>query len=476
MKKATIFCGLCIIMFLSCTKTELNTPTKGAAIVPGSTLVTSAEKSLVDIVTNSSVFSNVFRLMAQYWAQTTFPTESKYNIRERNLPDAFWDGVYRDVLKDLEEAKMLISREGNPDPVEVKNQLLVIDMLQVYAYSLLVSTFGDIPYSQALQNDNLLPVYDKQAAIFADLLKRLDGDINGLDPKGSCFGNSDIIYKGSVPAWIRFGNSLKLRLGLQLADNDPAKARAVVESAVAHSGGVILTAADNARLKYLTAPPNNNPVWADVVQGGRTDWVPANTIVDLMNSLQDPRRKPFFTLKDGSYVGGKYGSANVYGACSHINPAITAPDFEALLFDNSEVSFLLAEAKERGFNVPGTAMEHYNNGIKASLFYWGCTVEEYNTYVQHNNVAYDKAPGDYKRKIGVQQYLAFYNRGVEGWLAWRRYDYPILNAPADLTYNQIPKRYIYPIREKNVNTRNNEQAAASIGGDELTTRLFWDRY
>ncbi|HVI45337.1 MAG TPA: SusD/RagB family nutrient-binding outer membrane lipoprotein [Chitinophaga sp.] len=476
MKKAIIFSGLYMMMLLSCTKTELNTPTKGAATVPGATLVTAAEKSLTDVITNSNAFTNVFRLMAQYWAQTTYPTESRYLLRERKLPDAFWDGLYRDVLKDLEEAKTVISREANPDPVEVKNRLLVIDLLQVYTYSLLVSTFGDIPYSQALQNSNMLPVYDKQDIIFADLLKRLDTDINGLDPGGSSLGNNDIIYNGSVAAWIKFGNSLKLRLGLQLADIDPIRARAVAESAASHSGGLILTAADNARLKYLATPPNNNPVWADLVQAGRTDWVPANTIVDLMNQLQDPRRKNYFTLKDNGYTGGKYGSSNVYGSCSHINPLITAPDFEALLFDNSEVFFLLAEAKERGFNVSGTATEHYNNAVKASLLYWGCTADEYNTYIQRDDVAYDKAPGNFKQKIGTQQYLAFYNRGVEGWLTWRRYDYPVLNAPAGLIYNDIPKRYIYPIGERNVNAQNCEMAAVSIGGDILTTRLFWDKF
>ncbi|PSL43045.1 SusD-like starch-binding protein associating with outer membrane [Chitinophaga niastensis] len=476
MKKITIFFGLCTIALLSCTKTDLNTPTKGAAIAPGSSLVTAAQKSLVDAMTNSNVFNNVFRLMAQYWAQTTYPTESQYRLQERKVPDTFWDPMYHSVLKNLEEAKTLIPREPNPDQVQVKNQLLIIDMLQVYTYSILVSTFGDIPYSQALNNTNMLPAYDKQDVIFADLLKKLDTDISGLNPAGSSFDNNDIIYKGSVAAWIKFGNSLKLRLGLQLADADPVKAKTTVESAVADNGGLILTATDNARLKYLVSPPNNNPVWADVVQGGRTDWVPANTIVDIMNNLQDPRRKAFFTMKDAGYLGGIYGSANTYGTYSHINPAITAADFEALLFDNSETEFLLAEAKERGFNVPGTAIAHYNNAVKASLFYWGCTDAEYNTYISRNDVAYDKAPGDYKRKIGTQQYLAFYNRGVEGWLAWRRYDYPIFNVPVDLTYNDIPKRYIYPVAEKNLNTNNYQAASASIGGDKLTTRLFWDKF
>ncbi|MGO4287992.1 SusD/RagB family nutrient-binding outer membrane lipoprotein [Chitinophaga sp. RAB17] len=477
MKKATIFFGLCTIVLLSCTKTDLNTPTKGAAIAPGATLVTAAQKSLVDAMTNSSVFNNVFRLMAQYWAQTTYPTESQYRLQERKVPDTFWDPMYRDVLKDLEEAKRLIPGEINPDRVQVSNQLLIIDMLQVYTYSILVSTFGDIPYTQALKNSNMLPSYDKQDVVFADLLKRLDADISGLDAKGAGFdNNNDIIYNGSVSAWIKFGNSLKLRLGLQLADVDQTKAKTIIESAAADKGGLILAATDNARLKYMVAPPNNNPVWADVVQGGRTDWVPANTIVDVMNNLQDPRRKAFFTLKDAGYLGGIYGSANTYGTYSHFNPATTAADFEALLFDNSETEFLLAEAKERGFNVPGTAITHYNNGVKASLVYWGCTDAEYNSYISQANVAYDKAPGDYKKKIGTQQYLAFYNRGVEGWLAWRRYDYPVFNVPVDLTYNDIPKRYIYPIAEQNLNASNYAAASASIGGDKLTTRLFWDKF
>jgi hypothetical protein len=41
-----------------------------------------------------------------------------------------------------------------------------------------------------------------------------------------------------------------------------------------------------------------------------------------------------------------------------------------VLIDLVEVEFLRAEAKERGYNIPGTAEEHYNNAIKYSIFTW----------------------------------------------------------------------------------------------------------
>jgi hypothetical protein len=52
--------------------------------------------------------------------------------------------------------------------------------------------------------------------------------------------------------------------------------------------------ADNATLQYTSAPPNTNPVWVDLVQSGRSDFVIANTLIDFMNTLSDPRRAAYF--------------------------------------------------------------------------------------------------------------------------------------------------------------------------------------
>lgn len=75
--------------------------------------------------------------------------------------------------------------------------------------------------------------------------------------------------------------------------------------------------------------------------------------------------------------------------------------------DYSEVKFLLAEAVERGYNVEGTAEEHYNEAIAASIAYWGGTEEQTNTYLAQPQVDYSSAPGDWKDKIGNQNGLPY---------------------------------------------------------------------
>jgi hypothetical protein len=196
-----------------------------------------------------------------------------------------------------------------------------------------------------------------------------------------------------------------------------------------------------------------------------------------MNDRNDPRRPFYFTMVDGEYVGGNYGFANAYADFSHVSDNIIAPDFEALLLDYSEVEFLLAEAIERGFAVGGTAAEHYNAAVTASILYWGGTAGDATTYLAQSNVAYATAAGTYKEKIGVQKWIALNNRGIDAWIEWRKFDYPALLPPSGGSVPvglQMPVRLIYPINEQTLNGENRTAAAAAIGGDVATTKLWWD--
>ena len=139
----------------------------------------------------------------------------------------------------------------------------------------------------------------------------------------------------------------------------------------------------------------------------------------------------------------------------------------------AEVEFLLAEAVERGFDVGGTAEEHYNKAITASILDWGGTVEEAAAYLADPRVAYATAEGDWKQKIGMQSWIAYYNRGFEAWTQFRRLDYPLLVAPPD-ALSALPIRLTYPIEEQTLNGTNWEAAGTAIGGDAVDTQLFWD--
>ena len=167
------------------------------------------------------------------------------------------------------------------------------------------------------------------------------------------------------------------------------------------------------------------------------------------------------------------GVQSAYAQYSHVEPAITEPEFPGLLLDYAEVELNLAEALERGFAVGGTAATHYANGITASIMYWGGTQAEATAYLLNPGVAYSSAL--YKNRIGVQKWLALYNRGWDAWTEWRRFDNPVLEEAHD-ALSGIPVRMPYPVNEQNLNTSNYEKASAAIGGDDVTTKVFWDKF
>jgi len=212
-----------------------------------------------------------------------------------------------------------------------------------------------------------------------------------------------------------------------------------------------------------------------LVASGRHDFVPANTIVDIMNTLEDPRRPAFFTEYNGSYVGGKYGYPNSFSQYSHISDQIQIPDFQGIIMTYSEICFYLAEAAERGYNVGGSAGEWYNKGIEASFEFWG--VSGAADYIAKPEVAYATAEGNWKQKIGTQSWIALYTCGIEGYTTWRRLDYPIFNLPNEATtYSDIPVRFTFPINEQTLNEVNYKAASELIGGDLITTKIFWDKF
>ncbi|MBT1703125.1 SusD/RagB family nutrient-binding outer membrane lipoprotein [Chryseosolibacter indicus] len=449
---------------------------------PAGTLFTNALKGLTDILITPSVNSNNYRMFVQYWATTTYLDEPRYNMTARTYSQNFWNAVYRDVLADLKEAKRLITADPVTYPAGpvTNNRLAIIEIMEVYAWSVLVNTFGDVPYRQALDIENLLPEYDDdETVIYPDIISRLDKALGMLTPSANSFGTADVFYSGSVPKWIKFGNSLKLKIGMLLADSKIEVARTMVEQAASNLANLIQSNEENAGFPYITSSGNNNPVSANTVSPytTREDFVVTSTIVDVMNDLDDPRREQYFTKVGANFVGGKYGFSNEYADFSHPGPAITDPEAEGILMEYAEVEFLLAEAVERGFNVPGTAEEHYENAIKASIAFWNPEADA-DAYLSQPEVAYATAATDWKEKIGTQRWIALFNRGWESWVQWRRLDQPVLLPPAGDGINtalKIPVRMIFPVSEQTLNGTQWETAAGKMtGGDSPDAKLFWD--
>lgn len=464
--------------------TSLNENPKGASDVPGDPLFSNAQMSLGTELTDPNVNSNIFMYMAQYWAATTYADESQYNLTGRAIPSTFWSELYRDVLKDLDQAESLIEEEGPVNEAHKQNQLATIEVVNVLTYYHLVTLFGNIPYSEALDPENPQPAYDDQETIYADLMNRLNTAISQLDPSAPGFGEADIYYNGDVEAWIKFANSLKMRMAITIAEVNPDEAQTAIEEA---SPNAFTSNEDNATIEFTTSPPHTNPVWERLVQSGRNDYVPANTLINEMNELDDPRRDIQFTQFEGAYVGGTYGESNDYSTASHIVGPVINQDFEGMLLEYAEVEFIRAEANARGW-LDGTAAQaatHYNNGIEADMQYWSnaatneeITDGEMTAYLSQPEVAYPTGGSlqEQLNAIAEQKWLGLYMQGYQGWTVWRKFDHPTLNgiASVGISEDDIPVRWIYPVDEQNLNEENWSQAASNIGGDEKSTLLFWD--
>ena len=458
---------------------ELNTDIKNPSTVPAEPLFSNAVVNYFDLMSEASVNSNVFRLYAQYWAQTTYPDESQYNMSGRDIPGTMWDVMYRDVLRDLDEAKIVLADEapvGAADIAVLANKRATIDMMKALAYFTLVDIFGDVPFTEALDSENIQPAYDDAKTVYTTNIANLQAAVAAMDGSAAGFdANTDPVYQGDVAAWKKFGNSLMLRLGMRLADTDDAAARALVTSAV--DGGVFTSAADDFAITYYSSAPNTNPLYDALVLSGRNDFVPANTTVDMMNTLEDPRRALWFDLNGlDDYIGGTYGTANAYASFAHLGPVFEEATLAGTLMSYSEIRFLLAEAAARGFGVDGTDEEHYNAAITASIMEWGGDQAMADAYLANADVAYGAA--DWKTQIGTQKWLSLFNNGFEGWTTWRLFDMDFFNLPAvdGLTFTQadIPRRLIYPADEPTLNGSSYSAAAAKYDGDSAKARLFWD--
>jgi hypothetical protein len=460
-------------------------------------LFSNAEVALFNQIDLKDVNNNINMLMVQYHQETTYFDEARYNFIDRQIPDGYIIEFYRDALMDFKAANDILTSESwGGDPVQGANMVAINNILMALGFTTVVDAFGDVPFTEALQgNEGVEPVYDDARSIYNACIEMVDNAVNQLKNNAGgagSYGAADVLYGGDTDHWAKFGASLLMRLGMRLADVDNGAAKAVVEKANAY--GTFTDMSENGYMVYPGVVPHVNTTYRNFTVNGRKDYLPTATIIDIMDiketanhqlGIQDPRISHYFTKVDTAgngneedmiYLGAEAGKdgAQTYQLFSHFQDVFFEASFPAMIIDLIEVEFLKAEAAQRGYNVGGTAEEHYNSAIKHSCLYWGTTEAEADAYLQASGVAYDASK--WKERIGVQKWLAMYNRGTEGWAEWRRLDYPQLHTPEGMVYNDIPKRMPYPYNEPLQNRTNYEEAVARMPapGDDQRTPVFWD--
>ncbi|WEK68270.1 MAG: SusD/RagB family nutrient-binding outer membrane lipoprotein [Candidatus Chryseobacterium colombiense] len=469
-------------LFVSCASDDINMDPHSAYTTIPSTLVTNAQKELSDYVNTCSVNENNFRLTMQYWQETTYVEESNYNFTNRNVANQIFIDNYVNVLNSLVQAKNLINAyqpvpaEALTWPTTKKNQLAIIDIMQVYTYQGLVDTFGNIPYSQANQlGSNVAPAYDDAAGIYSSLISRLQQDIAAIDVNGGLnsasddFSSADVFYSGDLSAWKTLGNSLLLKLGIAIADSNPTLAQQTATLAI--NNGVMTSSANDCKFQYLSGSPNYSPIYENVKANNRNDFVGGKTLVDYMNANNDTRIAKYFKPvgSTGTYVGQSIGLPASFASFSAPGTFAYTPTTPGILMNYTEVAFYLTEASAR-WGVGGSPATNYTKAITSSFTDWGISADAAAYIAAH---PYNAA--NWKQSVGQQAWVAMYNQPLVSWNFWRRLDYPVLQPAAAATINSVPMRMSYPTSEYQTNGANVSAASSAIGGDLLTTKVFWDK-
>jgi len=182
------------------------------------------------------------------------------------------------------------------------------------------------------------------------------------------------------------------------------------------------------------------------------------------------------------YRGTKGGGQNYTQLNYDVMVSAVAP---ALFITYSQTQLLLAEAKFRGWITSSTTTQQfYEAGVRAAMDEWSLfpgtfspavTIAEKNGYLMHPSIAYSDAKA--LELINTQYWIECITNGAEGFANWRRSGYPVLqpNMYNNNLNGGFVRRMAYPNAEEAQNPVNYRAAVASMGGDGLTQRIFWDK-
>lgn len=414
--------------------------------------------------------------------------------------ESFWNFHY-ELLLDLQKAKELAEIQNEGDALRVKTA--IFEIVEITVWQRLTDMHGDIPYTDALAgSENVTPVYDTQQSIYADLINRIDAAVSQLNTSDFAYlGASDFFYGGNVEKWIKFGNYIKLRLGLRLSEIDPGLAQSTVTAAM----GSTLPASndDNALLRLFGGSDNGNKhPMVELYSRGEADApFVGQAFVNTLQDLNDPRLPIMVEPTVASQGSGNpvYNgippapSSEQYAQINANQSAYSRPNrtyytsetfnkpLNALTF--AEVSFAKAEAALRGWGgSAGDAQTFFEEGIRAAMTISpfteaGLSTAAINAYIAQNGTLTGSMEQQLEQ-ILTQKWINFFaDQSDEAYSEWRRSGYPQLTPGLNQgeTNGTIPRRLKYVDAEALINEANYNAAVSRLNdGDTYTSSVWWD--
>lgn len=410
-----------------------------------------------------------------------FPNEgntySRYYLTE-NSGVGYWNSTYK-WTKSLREMRFLAEKENDA------NSQAIALVMQSWAYANLTDSFGDIPYSEAngLEDGITKPKFDKQKDVYLGILNDLE-KANKLFVTSELFKGEDQLYQSNTDAsgilkWKKFANSLSLRLLLRILDRDgEIDVKQRIQKIVSNPSQYPLfeSNADNAFVKATGIAPFDAPIARP--QDFTTGRAAAEFFVNYLNETKDPRLSKFFgkakdlNNKDLGYKGApsgyKIGTTFNYTP-SNFNQNLAKAPLTLKLMGYSELQFILAELALKNV-ISGNVQSFYDKGVKASVEQWDTVMPA--TYLTQPLVAYN---GTLER-IMMQKYIALFFVDQQAWYEQRRTGFPVLPNNGGLLNNGlVPSRFMYPPTTRLLNPENYAAAVASMGADDINTKVWWDK-
>jgi hypothetical protein len=448
--------------------------------------------------------------------------------------NADWSNFYHN-LANYNAMMTLISTL--PDSSAYTNVKAMMKTLRAYHVLKLSNEFGDIPFSDAGKaiyygTGNFTPKYDKQQSIYvqclADLKWAVD-NFNATDASQFSLGSQDFVLLNSIPQWIEFANSLRLRTAVTMYAKDPTDAGPAITEALTKP----LLDADNSNIGLYPANIPNIDLSARQYSFGTEcrlrmgttmwEWMSSTNAQDG-SGIFDPRCNMFFepnnagqwnpfpqnptsaTTPEGgdpynfsirtTTWSNKNGSGTTTDLYANFNfywsADLTIPE---LFLTAAQVHFLKAEVYALGMGVtanPGTAQNEYNAGIGASLTFWTtegnnaplwvvnkpaiATNTDITNFLSNPIVQFDVAnpTAHGLQQIYAQEWIDLFKQPWEAWTLLRRTGGLTPMDPANASYYTNTyggyQRYQYPSSES---TYNLDNYTAETGGHDTITTKIW---
>ncbi len=415
-----------------------------------------------------------------------------------------WNVAYQSIMAPLRIADAEAEKRG------FNNFLAWSKICRVATMHRVTDIYGPIIYTRFGETD-VTDNYDCQENVYDAFFKDLDDAIDMLTPLAKELENPDLTpftpfdisdFDGSYEKWIRFANSLRLRLAIRISLVDPDRARQEGEAAVSHEFGVLSDpSSENFQMDNVNHPLNIiNNSWNDIRMGAPME--------SILVGYEDQRISQYFLpseIVEGQYKGIRQGieivSKDDYSPFSKLTIQNSI-----VLMTAAEVFFLKAEGALREWNMGGTAQDLYEQGIQASFDQHGLgdastyynnntstPIDYVDTFNADNNIAaatditiqWD-AGADFEtnlERIITQKWIAMYPEGQEAWSEFRRTGYPglfpvvINNSGGTISTTEFIKRIPFAQSDIATNPAGVEAARGcpEIGGADIGgTALWWD--